>query len=214
MSTGISSVNLDIRSLADGFSAKGGTVARKLSLTSSDLTLVGQQTCSVTLPNYAATTLVAYNDYAAKGTILTASAANTISALAVGTDGYILAANSGQAGGLIWQSPTPTVTITASQSAAINESYVIGSASVALVDLALPTTAAVGSYVKIFNMSPNLWTVTQAAGQQIFFLGSSTTLGATGTLASTSEYDAIELVCVVANTTWLVTNSSGNFILS
>jgi hypothetical protein len=67
MSTGISSINLDVRSLADGFSCAGGTVSRKLSLTSSSVTFVGQQTCSVTLPNYAATTLVSWNDYTAKG---------------------------------------------------------------------------------------------------------------------------------------------------
>jgi hypothetical protein len=214
MPTGISSVNLDIRRNADGFSLKGGTTARQLEVNSSDVTLVGQQDCIVTLPNYAATTLVASHDYAAKGSILTASAANTIAELTVGPDDYVLTASSTDSEGIAWKSPNPVSTITASQAAISNQSYVIGAAAGALVSLSLPATAAVGSYIKIFNMSANLWEITQGAGQQIHFLSSSTTVGVTGSLQSTAQYDAIDIVCVVANTTWLVKTSSGNFILS
>lgn len=49
----------------------------------------------------------------AKGDLIVATADNTVSRLAVGTDGQMLAANSGTATGLEWQTlsvdPTPTV---------------------------------------------------------------------------------------------------------
>lgn len=47
-----------------------------------------------------------------KGDILAASAATTLTKLAVGTDGYVLAANSATATGLQWVAPSPVDTIT------------------------------------------------------------------------------------------------------
>ncbi len=54
------------------------------------------------------------------------------------------------------------------------------------------------------------WQITQAAGQQIFFGTTQTTLGGGGSLTSSATRDSIEIVCVVANLTWNVISSQGN----
>jgi hypothetical protein len=54
------------------------------------------------------------------------------------------------------------------------------------------------------------WEIAQNAGQQIFFGTASTTSGAGGSLASTLQYDTVELVANVANVSWVVQHSVGN----
>lgn len=206
-------VNLDIRKLSDGFYIGGGATERVLQLNSANVEFIGQQNCEITLPDYAATTLVAYHDYAAKGDILAASGANTPEVLSVGSNGQVLMADSAESTGLKWASieSVEYETITSSQAAEANKAYIIGAGAGAQVDLSLPASSAVGDIIKIYNLSSNLWSVTQGAGQQVHMLGASTTSGATGSLTSTTQYDAIELVCVVADTIWIVADATGNF---
>jgi hypothetical protein len=54
------------------------------------------------------------------------------------------------------------------------------------------------------------WEIAQASGQIIYYGTVNTTSGATGSLASSATYDAIQLICIVANTTWMVISSIGN----
>jgi len=104
---------------------------------------------------------------------------------------------------------TWTVVTGASQTMAINNGYIANNAGT--IAFALPSTAAVGSILRITGINNATgWQITQASGQQIFFGTSSTTLGATGTLTSSATRDSIYLVCVVANTTWNVLSSIGN----
>lgn len=127
-----------------------------------------------------------------------------------GTSGNVLTSD-----GTNWISSTPggsseTFTvITANQSIVVNNGYICnGSGTVVLT---LPTTAAVGTIFEVTGMNNNTgWKIAQNAGQQIFFGTVSTTSGTNGYLESAHTYDAIRLVCNVANTSWIVLSSFGN----
>lgn len=71
------------------------------------------------------------------------------------------------------------------------------------VDVALPAVSVVGDTFQVAAMSAGGWTISQAAGQQIRIGNQTTTLGATGSLASAVQGDWVTLVCSVANTEWI-----------
>lgn len=110
-------------------------------------------------------------------------------------------------GGLTWQ------TISASQALVASNGYICISPGGAL-SLSLPATAAVGTIIEVVLAGATSWTVTQGAGQQVFMGNVSSTLGATGTVASTASGDSIRMVCTVADTTWYVISSIGNINLT
>lgn len=89
---------------------------------------------------------------------------------------------------------------TASQIMAPETGYVANNG--ALVTLTLPVTAAFGTEISIQGFGAGGWVIAQNAGQSIHVGSSVTTVGAGGSLASTNRYDSINLLCVVANTTW------------
>lgn len=120
----------------------------------------------------------------------------------VNGSGSITISSSG--GGLSWS------VITADQTASVNNGYICNKAGT--LALALPGSSSVGDIVRVTNINTSTGTqFTQAAGQQIFFATSSTTLGATGTLTSTQLGDSLEIVCTAVNTTWRVISSIGNW---
>lgn len=82
-----------------------------------------------------------------------------------------------------------------------------------LVTFTLPTTSAIGDWIEINGKGSGLWTIAQAAGQQIHFGALATTLGATGTLSSSAQYDNVRLRCLTANTIWTVVSSQGNLTI-
>lgn len=104
-------------------------------------------------------------------------------------------------------------TISANQALVASNGYICISPGGAL-SLSLPATAAVGTIIEVVLAGATSWTVTQAAGQQVFMGNVSSTLGATGTVASTAAGDSIRMVCTVANTTWYVISSIGNINLT
>ena len=108
--------------------------------------------------------------------------------------------------GMTWTDVTGT-----SQAAAINNGYIAN--NVALVTVTIPTTAAVGDVVRVVGYGAGGWKVAQNASEIIHFLSIDTTTGAGGSLASTNHYDAVELICVVANTEWAVISSVGNITI-
>jgi hypothetical protein len=204
-------INLDVARLSDGFYLVGGS-DRKLQLSDINIEMTGTQDLQVAFPNFAACTLLAMEEYTAKGDILAATGANVPVPLSVGTNGQVLTANSAQATGLEWKT-IETIsysTITTNTTAVAGTAYIVGQAA-SQIEITLPATAAVGSVVKVYGISSNLWTILQNAGQVIHFLGVDSTTGTGGSLYSTAQYDAIELVCVVANNEWLVVDASGNF---
>ena len=111
-----------------------------------------------------------------------------------------------EGGGITWSEVTGTT-----QAASVNAGYIANNAG--LVTITLPTTAAVGDVVRVTGKGAGGWLIAQNASQIIHFLGTDTTTGTGGSLASTGTYDGVEIVCVVANTEWVVISSMGNITI-
>lgn len=82
-----------------------------------------------------------------------------------------------------------------------------------LLTMTLPASAAVGTTIKITGINAGLWKVAQNASQLIRFGQSTTTTGTGGSLEATKIGDSIEMICVVANTTWQVISSVGSITI-
>lgn len=98
--------------------------------------------------------------------------------------------------GLGWVEVTGT-----SQAMTSNNGYVANNASV--VNLALPVSSSFGDVINIAGKGAGGWIISQAAGQIIHIGSASTTVGVGGSVASTNQYDSVQLLCIVANTTWV-----------
>lgn len=97
------------------------------------------------------------------------------------------------ASGLTWANIAGT-----SQAATVNSGYVVGNA--AQTTITLPATAALGSVVAIQGKGAAGWILAANLGQTIN-VGEAPTSTA-GSVTSAAANDAIEVVCVTANTTW------------
>lgn len=215
-----SAVNLDISNLSVGFSIGGGTSKRTATFNGTgNQTHTAQQTIVLTLPNRATDTIVGYGDYSAKGVILVGTAAGTFTALTVGTDTFILTADSTQTSGVKWAAAagggsypggvSSWVDVTGTtQAMSVNVGYISDNAS--LVTATLPSTAAQGTVLRVCGNGAGGWKIAQNASQNIKIGTFTTTTGTGGSLASTNQYDNLELLCVVANTTWVAMSGWGN----
>lgn len=128
----------------------------------------------------------------------------------LGAGGILVAGNAGT--NTLTITGTPSVTwneVTAtSASMAVSNGYVANNAGV--VTLTLPATAAFGDMIRVAGKGAGGWLIAQNAGQTIHFGSVDTTTGAGGSLASTLQYDVVELLCITQDTDFLVTNSVGN----
>ena len=86
--------------------------------------------------------------------------------------------------------------------------YVSNHPTVAVV-LTLPPVIAFGEEIEIAGYGAAGWSIVQNAGQIIHYGKNNTTL-TTGTLNSTNQYDQVSLLCVVANSVFIVRGSIGN----
>jgi hypothetical protein len=127
---------------------------------------------------------------------------------AAGTTGQFL--QSQGTGEPIWATVPSVIitwsTITASTlAAAVNNGYVMNHASTACV-ITLPATAALGSKISLRGLAGSGgWTATANTGQTIQFGNQSSS--SAGSWASTDPGDCCDLECIVANTTWCLTNA-------
>jgi len=87
--------------------------------------------------------------------------------------------------------------------------YIMNKAGTALV-ATLPATATEGTSIEIVGKGATGWSIAQQAGQTIHFGSSDTTTGTGGSLASTNQYDCVELICTVTDTDWTVRSVQGN----
>jgi hypothetical protein len=108
----------------------------------------------------------------------------------------------GGGGGITWSE------VTTSQTIVVNNGYITNSGS--LVTLTLPTTSALGTTVEVVGKGAGGWRIAQNAGDIIHFGNINTTTGTGGYLQSTLTYDAIRLVCTVADLEWTVLSVQGN----
>lgn len=83
----------------------------------------------------------------------------------------------------------------------INSSYLNN--NTATTTYALPNKMPIGSIVRIIGNGAGGWLLTPGSGQTIKVAGSS----AGTSIASTSQYDCINIICTVENTTWVTQNS-------
>lgn len=109
------------------------------------------------------------------------------------------------AGGVTWSVVTADQTLT-------NNTGSFANKSTGTLALTLPTTAAVGTTIRVSGMQ-NAWRLAQNASQKINFGRFSTTTGTGGYIESTDARDSVELVCCVANTEWNVVSSIGNMTI-
>lgn len=132
----------------------------------------------------------------------------TINNLVIEPDGSISSGGGGGGGGG-WTVVEVTGT---SQTMAADTWYIANNAS--LVTLTLPTTAAVGSVVRVIYKGAGGWKVAQNASEIIRHGPYATTTGTGGYIASSAAGDCVELVCIVADTEWRVVSSQGNLTVA
>jgi hypothetical protein len=101
-------------------------------------------------------------------------------------------ATTSQLQGLTWTAAASTPI-----TAAVNTGYYITDAS--QVTITLPATAAAGSLVAIVGTGAGGWVLAPGSGQTIK-VGSAS---ASTSITSAEQYDSIEVLCTVANTTWV-----------
>ncbi len=95
-----------------------------------------------------------------------------------------------------------------SQSMAVANGYILNNAG--LVTATLPTTAAVGDLISIVGKGAGGWLLAQNSSQLINFSSATTTTGVGGSLASTNQYDCVDIICTVANLVFTVRHAVGN----
>ncbi len=94
----------------------------------------------------------------------------------------------------------------------VNNGYIVNSG--VNVNMTLPATASVGERLRILRKGAGSVTISQNAGQQIFFNASSTTVGVAGTMVTTAVRETLELLCITDNTQWQVLSNEGNWVVS
>ena len=97
--------------------------------------------------------------------------------------------------------PDTTTVTTTSQAMSWGSMYIVNNSS--RVTLTLPTSAPLGSVLRIVSIGTGGWTIAQNSGQSIRVSSTSvSTVGTGGSVSSNGAKDSIFLICTVANTTW------------
>ena len=167
---------------------------------------------------------------ATQNAIILGGAANAITSASLLTNGQLLIGSTGVAPvaaaitagtGISVVNAAGSITVSATGSgvtwtdqtadftAAVNNGYTMNKAGTPCVGT-LPAVAPYGSVINIVGKGATGWQVAQPAGVTIHFGITNTTAGVTGSIASTQQYDTIELLCTIANTDWTVIDSIGN----
>lgn len=134
--------------------------------------------------------------------------ASAMAFTAAGTSGQLL--ESQGTGTPIWVTVPGLVsvwsTVTAGTlAAAINNGYVLNHASTPCV-VTLPATATIGSKLSFRGLAGSGgWTVTANTSQTIQFGNQSSS--SAGSWSSTDPGDSCDIECIVANTTWALSNA-------
>ena len=107
-------------------------------------------------------------------------------------------------GSLTWNNLPGTT-----QTAVINDGYIISNS--ALTTVTIPATVPEGAVFGIAGKGAGGWVVQMNAGQTCNLGHTATSSG--GTLASTNQWDTVQILCVTANTNFAVISVLGNIAL-
>lgn len=138
--------------------------------------------------------------------------ADPVFATLTGTGGITFTTGAGSlainntGGGLTWS------TITADQTAVINNGYICNKAG--LLTLTMPSTAAVGSIIAAVNINTAAGTKFLSANPGQLNFGTSAATANTGSFTSIALQDVLFLVCTIANTTWCAYGAQGNWTVA
>lgn len=119
--------------------------------------------------------------------------------------------STGGTGGLAWTKVTADTTM------AINTGYICNKTTgTQTINMTLPATAPLGSLITVVNMTDYSFLKVLPASSQTIIYGQYQTVtgGGGGAIVSYQRLvlgDSLQMVCVTANTTWLVYGSIGNF---
>jgi hypothetical protein len=100
--------------------------------------------------------------------------------------------------GFVWSDVSSNITM------AVNNGYTTN--SLTLLTLSLPGKSPYGSLFRIVGKGVGGWRVAQGTAQVIHFGNISTTVGSSGYIQSSQQYDSIEILCTVADTEFTVIN--------
>ena len=106
----------------------------------------------------------------------------------------------------------PWHVINSNQTIAVKNNYIVNNP--ALITLTLPVTAAVGDVFKIVTLTSGGFLIEQNAGQNIIFGDQESSVGVLGYVSATEKGSAVEVVCVEANTKFLIVSAVGNLTLN
>lgn len=101
----------------------------------------------------------------------------------------------GGGGGVTYNTVTGTTQLMAN-----NNGYITNNSS--QITLTLPATSPIGSILEIIGLGAGGWKIGQTAGQNVQIGSVSSTVGTSGSVVSSNQFDSIRLVCIVANLTW------------
>lgn len=131
----------------------------------------------------------------------------------VGNAGQVLTSNGAAAlptfqaaggGGISFTEVTGTT-----QALAVNSGYILNNG--ALVTATLPASATVGDVIRVIGLGAGGFQIAQNASQYIRWDENVvTTTGVGGSLDSTDDHDAVELICTVTDNGWGILSSKGN----
>ena len=141
------------------------------------------------------------------GDFVYASATNTLSKLGIGSTGQILSVVSGVPA---WVNPVLTFNAVSSSTQALLINNIYYTTYSGLNVMTLPSSAVVGSIIKVLagNLG-NTFQIAQNSGQLIYYgaqngVSQVTTTGTGGSLKSVDPNTTVTIICIVANTTWMV----------
>lgn len=143
--------------------------------------------------------------FGATGVIGATGAGNTGIQGATGPSGGPTGATGPAGSSFAWTEVTGT-----NQSGVGDNGYIANHSEGAYVEITLPVSCAIGKVIRVVGLGVGGWMVAQNSGQLINYGTVTTTTGTGGYLASTNQFDAVELVCVVTDTTFNVLDSHGN----
>ncbi len=100
----------------------------------------------------------------------------------------------------------PAIPAVVNQVVDINSVYVPTNPTPNITNFTLPAVVDVGTRVEIDGQGSGGWSLLTAVGQTIQLPITSST--AVTSVSSSNQYDSISIICVVANTTWIVVSQS------